>query len=403
VNASAAGLAAELESGLDRLATSVTALAEVNSGSFNVEGVDRCGARLAAMLDELGPDRIDQVAVGPTPVMGDTGTVEHRPVGRAVVATMRPEAPFQVLLFGHLDTVYPADSPFQRVRREGHTLHGPGVADCKGGLVVAIEAVRFLDRTDWGGDIGWRFVAVPDEEVGSVGSKSWLADLASGCHLGLGFEPALPGGGVAAGRKGSLTAHLGVHGRSAHVGRAHGQGRSAIRALARLVDRLEAENATHGVTVNCGRISGGGALNAVPDLAIGSFNVRVESAADHRWIERVFAEVVQAASTDGVEAAVHWTSARPPKERNRALDALLADVIGAGSALGQTIAGEDTGGSCDGNDLAAAGLVNIDSLGIGGGAIHSPDEFALLDTLPGRSALVVEVLRRRLTGVGGIR
>ena len=57
---------------------------------------------------------------------------------------------------------------------------------------------------------------------------------------------------------------------------------------------------------------------------------------------------------------------------------------------------EDTGGCCDGNDLAAAGLVNVDSLGIAGGGIHSAEEFADVDSIPGRAAMVAEVLHREL-------
>ena len=381
---------------LERLIAEVVALAEINSGSFNVDGVNRCGERLAGLIEGLNPDRLEFAGIDPTPVMTDQGVLEFHEVGRALVAAKRPEAPFQVLLFGHLDTVYPPESSFQSITRKGDRLFGPGVADCKGGLVVAIEALRALEQTSWGEQVGWRLAVVPDEEVGSVGSKQWLRGWGGGCQLGLGFEPALPSGGVAAARKGSLTAHVVVRGRSAHVGRAHQDGRSAILALSRLIDRLESQNGSPGVTVNCGRVSGGGALNAVPDLAIGSFNVRVESKLAQQSIEKLFGQAVAAASVDGIVALVQWTSARPPKQRSVALDDLLTDVLAAAEALGRPLGVEDTGGSCDGNDLAAGGLVNVDSLGICGGGIHSPDEFALLDSLPHRAALVVEIIERRL-------
>ena len=376
------------------MASTVIGLAEINSGSFNVDGVNRCGERLGELVLELRPDRLEAPDIGPTPVMTDRGELDRQAVGRAFVATKRPDAPLQVLVFGHLDTVYPHDSAFQKVTRSGNTLLGPGVADCKGGLVAAVEALRAIEAAPWREEVGWRLAAVPDEEVGSAGSKAWLQALGDGCRLGLGFEPALPSGGVAAARKGSLTAHLVVHGRSAHVGRSHGDGRSAILALARLVQRLEGHNGSPGVTVNCGRVSGGGVLNAVPDLAVGSFNVRVDSAAAHQTIETAFAAAVTEATSDGIEAMVHWTSARPSKERSAALDELLAEVVAAAEALGQSVLAEDTGGSCDGNDLAAAGLVNVESLGICGGGIHSPDEFALLESLPRRAALVVEIIDR---------
>jgi glutamate carboxypeptidase len=209
--------------------------------------------------------------------------------------------------------------------------------------------------------------------------------------LGIGVEPALPTGGVAAARKGSLTAHLVVAGVAAHVGRAHREGRSAIRALAGLIERLETHNDRPGVTVNCGRVTGGGALNIVPDRAVGSFNVRIEGEAERRWIEARFAE---AAEECPLPVEVHWTGARPPKTRTPALDRLLSDVTEAGALVGIDIVPEDTGGCCDGNNLAAAGLPNVDSLGIAGGGIHSPDEFADVASVPGRAAVILEVIRR---------
>ncbi|MEM9561508.1 MAG: M20/M25/M40 family metallo-hydrolase [Actinomycetota bacterium] len=382
---------------LDVLTGHIVALAEINSGSFNPDGVDACGERLAELVATLAPDEIGTIDVDPTPQVDTSGAVVHRPVGRALRAAKRADAPFQILVFGHLDTVFGPDDPFQSVTVDGTMLHGPGVADCKGGLVLAIETLRQLESGDpvTGrspvNDVGWQFIAVPDEEVGSIGSKPLLAEAAAGADLGLGIEPALPSGGVAAARKGSLTVHAVVSGVAAHVGRAHGDGRSAILALARFIDEVEANNERDGVTVNCGKITGGGALNAVPDRAVGSFNLRVESSEDQRWIEDRFA--VAAAEPDR-EIELIWTSRRPPKVRTPELERVLADVTEAAAELGLTVEPEDTGGCCDGNDLAAAGLINVDSLGIAGGGIHSPGEFADVASIPPRAATVVEVVRR---------
>lgn len=390
----------DLDDRLEELTARIVGLAEINSGSFNPDGVDRCGQRLAELVDELGPDRIETVPVGPTPGVDPSGERSTTPVGAALRAVKRPDAPFRVCLFGHLDTVFAPDDPFQAVSVEGTVLRGPGVADCKGGLVLAVEVLRQLERCPWGPQVGWELLVVPDEEVGSIGSKPLLAEAAARAHLGLGFEPALPSGGVAAARKGSLTVHAIASGVAAHVGRAHDQGRSAILALAQLITEVEAHNRRDGVTVNCGRISGGGALNAVPERAVGSFNLRVETPEDQRWIEERFAE---AAARPGRDVALAWTSARPPKVHTPELDRVLADVAEASAERGAPIVPEDTGGSCDGNDLAAAGLVNVDSLGIAGGGIHSPAEFADAASIPLRVAVAVEVIRRAgvRAGTGG--
>jgi len=255
-----------------------------------------------------------------------------------------------------------------------------------------------LEDSAWGSEVGWELLVVPDEEIGSIGSKPLLHEAAARADLGIGFEPALPSGGVAAARKGSLTVHAVASGLAAHVGRAHDEGHSAILDLAELIAEVEAHNQRDGVTVNCGRISGGGALNAVPDRAVGSFNLRVESAQDQAWIEERFAE---AAAVTGRDVELIWASRRPAKTRTPELEHVLADVTEAAAELGATIEPEDTGGSCDGNDLAAAGLVNVDSLGIAGGGIHSDGEFADVASLRTRVPVVVEVIRRAAARAGG--
>ncbi|MEM7321553.1 MAG: hydrolase [Actinomycetota bacterium] len=384
-------LAADLGGELDRLSAAVTALAEINSGSFNPEGVNRVGHRLAQYVDDLSPTSIETIPVDPAATIDAGASIVKRPVGDALRAVKRPEAPFRVCLFGHLDTVFGPDDPFQEVTADGARLAGPGVADCKGGLIIALEVLRYLETVPWGADIGWEFLVVPDEEIGSLGSKGLLAEAAQKADIGLGFEPALPSGGVAAARKGALTGHVVVRGVASHVGRAHDQGRSAILGLANLITTLEAHNSRDGVTVNCGKIQGGGALNVVPDLAIGSFNMRVETDGDQRWIQDRFAEAADASPLD---TEVVWASTRPPKSLTPAIDRLLADTSDAARGLGIEITPENTGGCCDGNDLAGFGLANVDSLGILGGGIHSPHEFADVASIPPRAATVAEVLRR---------
>ncbi len=384
-------LRAALADRLDELTATVVSLAEINSGSYNPEGVNRCGERLADIVTRLSPDTLESIPVDPSPVLDANGIRSARPVGNALRAVKRADAPFRVCLFGHLDTVFAPDDPFQSVTVADRRLLGPGVADCKGGLVLAGEVLRHLDTVAWGAEIGWELLVVPDEEIGSISSKGLLREAADAADIGLGFEPALPSSGVAAARKGSLIGHLVVRGVAAHAGRAHHEGRSAILGLAALVARLEAHNQRPGVTVNCGRISGGGALNVVPDFAMAGFNMRVESPEDQRWIEQRFAE---AAEESDLDVELIWISTRPPKVRTAALDHMLADVSDAAAQLGTEITPEDTGGCCDGNDLAAAGLTNVDSLGIAGGGIHSSAEFADVDSIPQRAAVVAEVLRR---------
>jgi glutamate carboxypeptidase len=93
------------------------------------------------------------------------GNLVKRPIGDALTITKRPEAPVQVFLGAHMDTVYGVDHPFQKPRFVSETImNGPGVADLKGGIVVMLKALEALEKYEGAERVGWRVVFNPDEE-----------------------------------------------------------------------------------------------------------------------------------------------------------------------------------------------------------------------------------------------
>ncbi len=187
--------------------------------------------------------------------------------------TARPDAPIQVVLTGHYDTVFPADSPFQTVTtRADGALNGPGLADMKGGISVLLGALDAFEAHPDKDRVGWTVLLSPDEEIGSPASAPLLAELGARGHLGLTYEPALADGTLAGARKGSGNWHLIVTGKAAHAGRAFEEGRNAVAGAAILAAALHGLNGQReGVSVNVAKISGGGALNVVADNAVVRF------------------------------------------------------------------------------------------------------------------------------------
>src|SRR5699024_5731347 len=207
-------------------------LARINSGSDNVAGVNQVGECMAGYFSALGAE-VDRRALTAATQVDDDGEVTSRPLGDAFLFSRRPHAPLQVLLVGHLDTVFAVDHPFQKVREiAGNRLNGPGVADLKGGLVVMHTALAALEASPWRDHIGWQVILHPDEEIGSPGTAPLLAEAAQKADVGLIFEPAMPDGSLAGARKGSGNFALVFHGHAAHAGREHHLGRNALRALA---------------------------------------------------------------------------------------------------------------------------------------------------------------------------
>lgn len=363
--------------------------AAINSGSYNLAGLRSMRAALAAAFLTLGGEA-EVLKLAPLKQINARGESVDIPMAEALSIRKRPEAKLQVLLVGHMDTVYGPEHAFQTSRRlDANTLNGPGVADLKGGLVVMLHALMALERSPYAAQIGWQVLLNPDEEIGSIGSDPLLKAAVAGKQLGLVYEPALADGTLAGARKGSGNFTLVVHGRSAHAGRNPEEGRNAIAALAALTTAIFALNGVRdGVTLNPGKIEGGGPLNVVPDLAILRFNIRTKAIEDEAWVLGEIRRLAdQICGQDGYSAELHGHFTRQPKPMAPPIQALFDQIIACGAELGLSIGTKPSGGCCDGNNLWKHGLPNVDTLGVRGANIHSSNEVMYLDSLTERAQL----------------
>lgn len=378
----------------------LVAWSAINSGSHNRAGLKAMGAEVSAAFSVLGAD-YREIATPPGRRVAPDGSLEPVAHGPVHLFSKRPGADRRVLLTGHLDTVFAADHPFQEPGfLDDNTLNGPGAADMKGGLLVMLTALEALEKSGLGQRLGYDVLVNSDEEIGSHGSASLLVEMAAKADFGLTYEPALADGTLAGARKGSGNFTLVVRGRAAHAGRDFEQGRNAVTKLAAMIGELDGlNNKFEGVNVNPALLEGGSAVNVVPDLAICRFNVRVtdegQAAAVAGELEKLLA---RHSGDDGISCELHGGFNRPPKPLSAANRRLFGILAGVGAELDLEISWRPTGGCCDGNNLAAAGLANIDSLGVRGGHIHSPREYALVDSLTERAKLSALMLMKYAAG-----
>ena len=371
------------------------AWAAINSGSGNLPGLALQAEALAEAFAPLGstPSLVEGAPVTRIAPDGSTVDVRH---GRHFRQVIRPDAPVRVLLTGHMDTVYPADHPFQTCRWEAPgRLNGPGVADMKGGLSLMLAALHAVERSPAAHRLGYEILIDADEEVGSPSSAPLLAEAAQAAHWGLTYEPApTPEGAFAGARWGSGNFAATITGRSAHAGRNPEDGRNALTAAADLALRLEALIGPD-LRLNPARIDGGGPNNVVPDRAVLRFNVRPRNLAAQAEAEAAIAAAITAvAAAREVEIALHGSFARPPKPLDENQRRLFTILEQATADLGLPYETRETGGVCDGNNLAAHGLPVVDTLGVRGGAIHSADEYLLTESLVERARLSALLLLR---------
>ncbi|MBL8535894.1 MAG: hydrolase [Hyphomonadaceae bacterium] len=370
------------------LAEMTEAWSAVNSGSLERAGLERMSALLLDAIAVL-PGVPEVVALQPSQRVrpdGEVIDIEHAP---SIRLRVRPQAPIQVALTGHYDTVFPAAHPFQKPWREGARLRGPGVADMKGGIAVMLAALETFEALPGEKQVGYEVLLSPDEEIGSPASAPLLAELGARAHLGMTYEPALADGALVDARKGSGNFSLIVKGRAAHVGRAFDDGRNAVIAASEAALALNALNGRRdGVTFNVGAIDGGGAVNVVPDRAVLRFNIRAPDVDGANWAEAEARKIAKAADArDGIDAHLHGGITRAPKPLTQQQRVMVGWTHEAGAALGLDLKFQPSGGVCEGNNLAAAGCPNIDTLGPCGGGLHSDQEFALADSFAERAKL----------------
>ena len=377
----------------------VQAWSAINTGTSNLAGLAKQASELADAFAALpGELRLEEpAAVSAITPAGEEASVTY---GKHLVLRVRPQAERRFLLTGHMDTVFPASHPFQQQTwLDDQTLNGPGVADMKGGIAVILAALKAFENSAAAASVGYDVMINSDEETGSLSSAPLIAELARGKAAALTYEPsALPDGTLAAARAGSGNWSLTVRGRSAHAGRNPDDGRNAVVAAAALTLGLKALH-RDGLSVNPARIEGGSANNVVPDLAVLRFNIRPRQVEDaDEFLANIKILMARIEMEHEVSIHMHGGISRPPKPLDARAEKLFSIVEECSALLGQPISRKNSGGVCDGNNIAACGVPVVDTMGVRGGAIHSPDEFLIVPSLEERAKLSALVLHRLATG-----
>jgi len=375
-------LLAFCESQRDWLLETIEGLARAESPSTDKAAVDRCGRELGGRLRAAGL----RVTPVPCPTAGDHLVAEAG------------DGPRQVLLLAHFDTVWPVGQ-LERMplRRDGGRLYGPGVFDMKGGLAMAMLAVRALERA--GRLSGGRVVLLctTDEEIGSRSSRPLIEAQARKSDAALVLEPSLPGGAVKTRRKGCGDFDIVATGVSAHAGIDPGRGANAIHELAHQIVAVQGlQDLERGVSVNAGIVSGGTRTNVIPERAVVRVDVRAPTLEDAARIEAAFKALTPKMAGTSVEVSGGFN--RPPLERTAGVARLYEWAREVARGLGRDLAEGGTGGGSDGNFTGALGVPTLDGLGATGDGAHALHEHVEIDALPWRAALVAGLITRILGG-----
>ncbi len=373
----------------DDMLQQLYAFCSTNSGSHHLDGLASMHDLLYKAFEPLA-DEIKSIALPEVPIITMTGESLLQPAGNALLIRKRPHLKRRILLCGHMDTVYDADDPFQTLTLlDDNTLNGPGVADMKGGLIVMLHALQAFEQHENAPLLGWDVFINTEEELGSAASRAVMCELAQHCQAALIYEPSMkPDGALAKNRKGSIKLTLIATGVSAHAGRDFNSGRNAICYLAEIITAINALNGQRdGVTLNVGNIAGGTALNIVPDKAVAKIDVRITLPEDESWVHEQLEKIKAHYQKEDYTLTVYSAFDRPPKRVNPVTEQLFSRLAKVAQSLDIQLEWADSGGCCDGNNLAQLGIPVLDTLGVRGGKIHTADEYILLDSLVERATL----------------
>lgn len=345
----------------------------IDSGSRDVEGIERVGEAVIPRFDALGFKVTEHAA--------RDGAGRHLHFHRAGTGK-------RLFLGAHLDTVF-EDGSFRGFEAVDDIALGPGVVDCKGGVVVLTEILEALSASGHLDDFSVDVVLNGDEETGSYTSRDLIERVAQGSDYALIFEGARPSGAVVSWRRGNGLFTLRAHGTAAHAGVAHADGVNAVEALAHKV--IAVQNLTdydRGLTLNVGTIHGGTKRNIVPDFAEATIDIRYDHAEDGERTDARIRELCASSEVDGARIEVLGGLNRPPwPGEDPAIEGLAAHWLSVAKELGIEATAESTGGGSDGNWTAAMGIPTLDGLGPVGGKYHTVGEYVVRASLPERILL----------------
>ena len=317
-------------------------------------------------------------------------------VGPCLEIKNRESDKHDLLLIGHMDTVFPQGTASERPYSvKGDRAFGPGVADMKSGLLTMYYALKQLDEE---GALDGKTVCVAqnsDEEISSAYSRPWLEELSKKSRMVLILEGARSEGVLVNQRKGVGRFTIDFKGKAAHSGVDPENGRSAIGEMGHWIVALHAlTDYDVGTTVNVGVVSGGSVPNMVADGAQARVDMRFREMAEAGRVEQAVKSLGENPKIEGVRAEITGGVTRPPMNPSEKTLEICSRVDAIGNEVGMRVKWVGTGGGSDGNFSAALGIPTLDGLGPAGGRYHSAEEYLEVDTIEPHHRLLKEMIRR---------
>lgn len=338
------------------------------------ENVERAMAWLKAKYDDMGFD-CHVEAVGDDNYAG------------TLCGIWGAEYPGKPLLFiGHIDTVQPSGSfgenPF--VIRDGN-VYGPGVLDMKGGQIMMLYVIRALQMLGFD-ERPIKICFSGDEEYNHVTTTG--ADIvkreATGALCAFNMESGNLDNCLTVQRKTSNSVRMHVYGKGGHAGNDFlNSGNSINEAARKIIDMMSITDLEKGLYMNTSIIKGGNGNCAIPEHCEVLFNIRLPSTEDAELLQVKVEQIMGRTYIAGTRT--EYTIERsqlPAYKKNEQIHRLLSHVNNIAVENGFKAFGEKgVAGASDSGNVMAVGVPVRCACGVRGKYHHSPNEYAVIDSL----------------------
>jgi glutamate carboxypeptidase len=378
------------------LLETVKALVAIESGSSDIEGLDKIAALIAERLRALG-GKVEMIEPGPDVYkMFDTPDK----IGKMVKATFSGTGTKKILLLAHMDTVYPPGMIAQQPYKvDGDRAYGLGIADDRHGIAVILHGLAILKAMNFR-EYGTITVLINgDEEISSPASRFVITEQGTAHDVVMSFEG---GGGpnvdqIRLATSGIAAATLTVRGRASHAGSAPERGVNALYELAhQILNARDLSEPEVGLKANWTMARAGIVRNMIPPGAQAQADIRVDRISDYDGIEQKLRERIKNKLLSEAQVELDFERRRPPLQATDASRALAAHAARIYDEIGMklTVRDRPTGG---GTDAAFAALKTsapvVEGFGLRGFGAHSTNaEYILIPSIEPRLYLTVRMI-----------
>jgi glutamate carboxypeptidase len=355
-------------------------IVEINSQSRNVFGVSQVQKKIEEKLLSL--------KFNITKIENQCYDSAHLLVGKLNAENTRA----RISLIAHADTVLgPNEENYYR--QEGDFLLGPGIADNKGGLFVALKGLSYYLNEVESNFLDINFISSPNEELGSPGFHHLFNEIGQNTDIALGFEPSMEDGSIIESRNGNRWYKLEVIGDTGHSGRSVKGHMNAAHDLCMKINHLVSETLNiEGATLNVGEIKGGHSYNTICEKIYAKIDTRFNSFNAMRDLEKLFEDDFQYHKRQCVKSGkfsltdINLEDDCPPMGINDKTQTILCRYKKAINDIeNRRVESVHSGGAADINHFCHPSLIAFDGLGPIAANMHRRDEYIVKQSLETRA------------------